>query len=100
MSGTKQRAPEWLQRMGLKWSHRLLSEPRRLGSLSRRWLHLRPIRCSHSGARCLVPDMKSKAAPTHRITGAAPRAQTAGHVVLVGRADADPHEVGARCPYA
>lgn len=31
MSGTKQRAPEWLQRMGLEWSHRLLSEPRRLG---------------------------------------------------------------------
>jgi N-acetylglucosaminyldiphosphoundecaprenol N-acetyl-beta-D-mannosaminyltransferase len=31
MAGTKQRAPEWLQRMGLEWSHRLLSEPRRLG---------------------------------------------------------------------
>jgi len=31
MAGTKQRAPEWLQRLGLEWSHRLLSEPRRLG---------------------------------------------------------------------
>ncbi len=31
VSGTKQRAPEWLQRLGLEWCHRLLSEPRRLG---------------------------------------------------------------------
>jgi N-acetylglucosaminyldiphosphoundecaprenol N-acetyl-beta-D-mannosaminyltransferase len=31
MAGTKQRAPEWMQRLGLEWSHRLLSEPRRLG---------------------------------------------------------------------
>ena len=31
MAGTKQRAPEWVQRLGLEWSHRLLSEPRRLG---------------------------------------------------------------------
>ena len=30
-SGTKQRAPKWLQRLGLEWCHRLLSEPRRLG---------------------------------------------------------------------
>lgn len=31
VSGTKQRAPEWLQGLGLEWCHRLLSEPRRLG---------------------------------------------------------------------
>ena len=31
VSGTKQRAPEWAQRLGLEWLHRLLSEPRRLG---------------------------------------------------------------------
>jgi N-acetylglucosaminyldiphosphoundecaprenol N-acetyl-beta-D-mannosaminyltransferase len=30
-SGTKERAPEWLQRLGLEWCHRLVSEPRRLG---------------------------------------------------------------------
>jgi N-acetylglucosaminyldiphosphoundecaprenol N-acetyl-beta-D-mannosaminyltransferase len=30
VSGTKQRAPEWMQSMGLEWCHRLLSEPRRL----------------------------------------------------------------------
>ncbi len=30
-SGTKQRAPEWLQRLGLEWCHRLASEPKRLG---------------------------------------------------------------------
>jgi N-acetylglucosaminyldiphosphoundecaprenol N-acetyl-beta-D-mannosaminyltransferase len=32
VSGTKKRAPEWMQRMGLEWCHRLLSEPRRLAS--------------------------------------------------------------------
>lgn len=30
-SGQKQRAPGWVQRVGLEWLHRLLSEPRRLG---------------------------------------------------------------------
>jgi N-acetylglucosaminyldiphosphoundecaprenol N-acetyl-beta-D-mannosaminyltransferase len=30
-SGSKRRAPRWLQRSGLEWAHRLLSEPRRLG---------------------------------------------------------------------
>jgi N-acetylglucosaminyldiphosphoundecaprenol N-acetyl-beta-D-mannosaminyltransferase len=30
VSGTKTRAPEWMQRLGLEWCHRLLSEPRRL----------------------------------------------------------------------
>ena len=29
---TKRRAPAWVQRAGLEWLHRLLSEPRRLGS--------------------------------------------------------------------
>ena len=29
-SGTKKRAPRWMQRSGLEWSFRLLSEPRRL----------------------------------------------------------------------
>jgi N-acetylglucosaminyldiphosphoundecaprenol N-acetyl-beta-D-mannosaminyltransferase len=29
-SGQKVRAPGWMQRMGLEWVHRLLSEPRRL----------------------------------------------------------------------
>lgn len=28
--GTKRRAPRWVQRMGLEWLHRVLSEPRRL----------------------------------------------------------------------
>ncbi len=31
IAGTKARAPEWMQRNGLEWLHRLLSEPRRLG---------------------------------------------------------------------
>jgi N-acetylglucosaminyldiphosphoundecaprenol N-acetyl-beta-D-mannosaminyltransferase len=31
-AGTKRRAPAWVQRAGLEWLHRLLSEPRRLGS--------------------------------------------------------------------
>lgn len=30
-AGTKPRAPEWMQRHGLEWLHRLTSEPRRLG---------------------------------------------------------------------
>jgi N-acetylglucosaminyldiphosphoundecaprenol N-acetyl-beta-D-mannosaminyltransferase len=31
VSGTKERAPEWAQKLGLEWCHRLLSEPKRLG---------------------------------------------------------------------
>jgi N-acetylglucosaminyldiphosphoundecaprenol N-acetyl-beta-D-mannosaminyltransferase len=30
LSGTKRRAPQWMQRSGLEWLHRLVSEPRRL----------------------------------------------------------------------
>ena len=30
LSGTKRRAPRWMQRSGLEWLHRLASEPRRL----------------------------------------------------------------------
>lgn len=30
MSGMKARAPEWMQRAGMEWLHRLLIEPRRL----------------------------------------------------------------------
>jgi N-acetylglucosaminyldiphosphoundecaprenol N-acetyl-beta-D-mannosaminyltransferase len=29
-AGTKRRAPDWMQRSGLEWAHRLASEPRRL----------------------------------------------------------------------
>ena len=35
LSGTKPRAPEWVQRAGLEWAHRLASEP---GRLWRRYL--------------------------------------------------------------
>jgi N-acetylglucosaminyldiphosphoundecaprenol N-acetyl-beta-D-mannosaminyltransferase len=31
LSGTVRRAPEWMQRSGLEWMHRLWQEPRRLG---------------------------------------------------------------------
>lgn len=31
LSGDVQRAPHWLQRLGLEWLHRLIQEPRRLG---------------------------------------------------------------------
>jgi N-acetylglucosaminyldiphosphoundecaprenol N-acetyl-beta-D-mannosaminyltransferase len=31
LAGTKKRAPEWMQRAGLEWLHRLGSEPGRLG---------------------------------------------------------------------
>lgn len=30
LSGSKLRAPQWMQRTGLEWAHRLASEPRRL----------------------------------------------------------------------
>ncbi len=30
LAGEKKRAPRWLQRLGLEWCHRMLSEPRRL----------------------------------------------------------------------
>lgn len=30
-SGARRRAPHWMQRTGMEWLHRLLSEPRRLG---------------------------------------------------------------------
>jgi N-acetylglucosaminyldiphosphoundecaprenol N-acetyl-beta-D-mannosaminyltransferase len=29
-AGTLTRAPHWMQRLGLEWAHRLISEPRRL----------------------------------------------------------------------
>jgi N-acetylglucosaminyldiphosphoundecaprenol N-acetyl-beta-D-mannosaminyltransferase len=29
-AGLKARAPRWMQRVGLEWTHRLISEPRRL----------------------------------------------------------------------
>lgn len=29
-AGVKPQAPRWMQRCGLEWSHRLLTEPRRL----------------------------------------------------------------------
>lgn len=32
LAGEKRRAPRWLQRLGLEWCHRMLSEPRRLMS--------------------------------------------------------------------
>jgi N-acetylglucosaminyldiphosphoundecaprenol N-acetyl-beta-D-mannosaminyltransferase len=35
VTGEVQRAPDWLQRIGLEWAHRLLKEPRRL---ARRYL--------------------------------------------------------------
>jgi N-acetylglucosaminyldiphosphoundecaprenol N-acetyl-beta-D-mannosaminyltransferase len=31
-AGLRKRAPRWMQRTGLEWSHRLVSEPRRLAS--------------------------------------------------------------------
>jgi N-acetylglucosaminyldiphosphoundecaprenol N-acetyl-beta-D-mannosaminyltransferase len=31
LSGSKARAPEWMQKSGLEWAHRLMSEPKRLG---------------------------------------------------------------------
>jgi N-acetylglucosaminyldiphosphoundecaprenol N-acetyl-beta-D-mannosaminyltransferase len=31
IAGTKARAPEWMQRSGLEWVHRAVTEPRRLG---------------------------------------------------------------------
>lgn len=30
MSGTKQRAPVWLRKIGMEWSYRLFLEPKRL----------------------------------------------------------------------
>ncbi len=32
LAGEKKRSPVWLQRIGMEWAHRLLSEPRRLAS--------------------------------------------------------------------
>lgn len=29
ITGTQQRAPEWMQRAGLEWLHRLMRDPRR-----------------------------------------------------------------------
>ena len=30
VAGVRRRAPDWMQRAGLEWVHRLISEPRRL----------------------------------------------------------------------
>jgi exopolysaccharide biosynthesis WecB/TagA/CpsF family protein len=40
LAGTTQRAPEWMQRAGLEWLHRLASDPRRL---ARRYLLRDPM---------------------------------------------------------
>jgi hypothetical protein len=70
---------------------------RRFGSLSSRWNHSSPNLCIHCGARFLVPDAKSNAAPTHRITGAAPKSRNRlATLMLVGRADADPQQLRPR----
>jgi N-acetylglucosaminyldiphosphoundecaprenol N-acetyl-beta-D-mannosaminyltransferase len=39
-AGIKRQAPRWMQRSGLEWSFRLLTEPRRLG---RRYLVNNPL---------------------------------------------------------
>lgn len=39
LAGTKRQAPSWMQRLGLEWAFRLVSEPRRLW---RRYLRQNP----------------------------------------------------------
>ncbi len=39
MAGTVKKAPEWLQKMGLEWAYRILTEPKRLG---KRYLNVVP----------------------------------------------------------
>ena len=39
LAGTKRQAPKWMQKTGLEWLFRLLSEPRRLG---RRYAYIVP----------------------------------------------------------
>jgi len=51
-AGSKPRAPQWMQRAGLEWLHRLASEPRRLG-----WRYVSTnTRFVLSAARELVRD--------------------------------------------
>jgi N-acetylglucosaminyldiphosphoundecaprenol N-acetyl-beta-D-mannosaminyltransferase len=69
-AGTKSRAPLWMQRIGLEWVHRLLSEPKRLW---RRYLlenprfilavgaeHMRTRRHRFAGARLRTNQTESK----------------------------------------
>ena len=54
-AGLTRRCPPWVQRMGLEWSYRLVTEPRRL---ARRYLHNNPrfiVRILARRPRLLAP---------------------------------------------
>jgi N-acetylglucosaminyldiphosphoundecaprenol N-acetyl-beta-D-mannosaminyltransferase len=71
LAGELPRAPDWMQRIGLEWAHRLAKEPRRLAS--RYLLHGVPF-----GARLAVHSMAArtrgglKSRPAPRRNGAMP----------------------------
>jgi N-acetylglucosaminyldiphosphoundecaprenol N-acetyl-beta-D-mannosaminyltransferase len=70
ISGNKTRAPRWMQRLGLEWVHRLLSEPRRLwrryliGLPRFAWLNLpRPRRHAGTTNPAAVRDAAGSTGP-------------------------------------
>lgn len=54
-AGTKPRAPEWMQRRGFEWLHRIASEPQRLW---RRYLFCLPI-MTRAAVRSLIESRRS-----------------------------------------
>jgi exopolysaccharide biosynthesis WecB/TagA/CpsF family protein len=59
LTGKQRRAPVWLQKIGLEWLHRLLSDPRRLAS---RYL----IECPRIFYLILAPGVRRATLPTRR----------------------------------
>ena len=69
-AGVKRRAPRWMQRTGLEWTHRLISEPRRLAGrylTQAAWLARLLItdgfRRNHACARAEVRQQREPVSP-------------------------------------
>jgi N-acetylglucosaminyldiphosphoundecaprenol N-acetyl-beta-D-mannosaminyltransferase len=68
-AGLKQRAPRWMQRTGLEWTHRLVSEPRRLAG--------RYLTQATWFARLLITDAIKRTRPVGPSTRAARKTEVA-----------------------
>ncbi|TWT97615.1 putative N-acetylmannosaminyltransferase [Botrimarina colliarenosi] len=52
LAGAQIRAPKWVQRIGMEWAHRALSDPKRLGARYARGLFKFPLLCAAELLNC------------------------------------------------
>jgi N-acetylglucosaminyldiphosphoundecaprenol N-acetyl-beta-D-mannosaminyltransferase len=76
-AGTLTRAPHWMQRLGLEWAHRLISEPRRL---FRRYL----VDDLPFAARLMITSAAARMRPGPRLAPAWRLPQPAGKTLVRG----------------